>query len=126
MLDIKGFTLVNPDKVERALHGTPVPSGARGGIANDDGTYEEDKLLAEYDRLGGLIRKGGDTVKTGSFYDFGARRPHAIPKVVFVYRVNGDLVEVPEGVELPGEVKAVRVLEAKNKESKKKKCSLMR
>jgi hypothetical protein len=54
--------------------------------------------------------KGTDQVKMGSFYDFSNKRPLKEPKVVFTYKINGKVVEVPDGAELPGIVKAARVL----------------
>jgi len=116
----KGFDLINEDKVRRAKEGSPNSSGVFvGGVAKPDGSYGEDALLAEYDKLGGLIKRGGDKVKTGSFYDFKARRPKAEAEVVFEYRVNGKVVEVPDNVELPGEVKAVKVAKEAPKKLKK-------
>lgn len=110
---VGGYTLVNQEKVDRALFGAPQPDGSRkGGIANEDGTYDNAKLLAEYDRMGGLIKKENDRVKTGSFYDFKKRKPREAPQVEFVFRVNGKEVFVPEGKELPGEVRAARILAA--------------
>jgi len=128
-MEIKGYTLVNDEKVGRALNGVEIDGNLKGGVGN--GAYFEDNewkrdgsklsekeaesletaLLAEYDKLGGLIKKGDDKVKMGSFYDFKAKKPRALPKVTFVYRVNGKHVEVPDGVELPGAVKAARLLE---------------
>lgn len=127
---IKTFQLVNEDKVNRALNGTPKGSGeAIGGVGNgaylDGSVWKrngdelsetevdalENALLAEYDKLGGLIKRGKDVVKTGSFFDFKAKRPQAKPRIVFVYRINGKYVEVADGVELPGEVKAQRIID---------------
>lgn len=122
--EVKGFQLVNPEKVERALYGTPDAKSVRkGGIANPtSGTFDEDLLLAEYDKLGGLITRNGDRVKMGSFYDFGAGKPREKAEITFVYRVNGRVVEVADGVELPGSVKAAKVLAAETKaEAKTKK-----
>ena len=127
-MNIKGYTLCNPDKVTRALEGTPLESGNRlGGVAREDGTYDDNELLAEYDKLGGLIRKGSDKVKTGSFYNFGAKKPREKPKVSFLFRINGKEVEVPDGAELPGIVKAARILAAdasdKDEEDAQKKAA---
>lgn len=109
--EIKGYTLMNPEKLERALHGAVTGNGTQiGGVANADGSFDEDALLAEYDKSGGLIMRGIDRVKTGSFYDFKLRKPRSEPKVVFLYRVNGQEVEIEDGVELPGMVKAARTL----------------
>jgi hypothetical protein len=111
-MNIKGFELVNEEKANRALNGTQRGDGTIfGGIVREDGTYDDNALLAEYDKLGGLITKNGDKVKVGSFYDFKNKRPLKEPKVFFVYTVNNKFVEVEEGVELPGEVKAARILE---------------
>lgn len=117
------FSLMNMDKVGRALDGTPNDKGMPvGGIRKEDGSYENSELLAEYDRMGGLIRKGEDKVKTGSFYDFQNRRPREKAVVEFVYNVNGKFVTVSADKEMPGEVKAVKKVkkEAKKKVTKKK------
>lgn len=112
-MKVKGFTLVNEDKVERALNGFMNADNARvGGVTQEDGTYDDDALLAEYDKLGGLIKKGDDKVKTGSFFDAKRKQPREKPQVVFIYRVNGQEIEVADGKELPGIVKAARILEA--------------
>jgi len=120
-MKVKEFELVNPQKVERALHGNSTPDGVKGGIAKTDGSYNDDALIAEYDHLGGAILRGNDKVKMGSFYDFGAKSPREKPNIVFIYRVSGTEVEVPDGEELPGIVKAVKVLEENKKEVKKRK-----
>ena len=112
MLKVKGFLLVNDEKIERALNGSPMQDGTRkGGVIKEDGSYDDDALLAEYDKMGGLIKKGNDKLKIGCFYNFKLRKPKVEPEIVFVFRVNGQTVEVPAGVELPGEVKAVKILE---------------
>lgn len=137
---IKGFTLINEEKVERSLSGVQRSDGSSiGGIGSGayfdtteqiwkkDGTSLsaseieklENDLLAEYDRIGGLIQKGGDKVKTGSFYDFKGKRPRTEPKVFFTYSVNGKFVDVPDGTELPGEVKAAKIMNEQNQEQRK-------
>lgn len=123
---ILGYDLVNDEKADRALNGRIDDKSERhGGVIKADGTWDDAALLAEYDKLGGLITKANDKVVTGSFYDFRNKVARAIPEVKFVFNVNGKFVEVPAGVELPGEVKAVKVLakaeaEVKVKKSKKK------
>lgn len=128
-MQINGFSLVNEEKLGRALNGPGLPNNpAARGVG--DGAYIKDEkffkdgaelegaelkklesaILAEYDRLGGLIVRGKDKVKSGSFYDQKGRCPRAKPMVVFIYNVNGKFVEVADGVELPGEVKAAKVL----------------
>lgn len=125
-MEIQEFTLVNTEKLERALNGTQTGSGTViGGVGSgayfDDGWKRngeplsesevatlEHALLAEYDKIGGLVMKGDDKVKTGSFYNFTARKPRATPEVVFTYLVNGQIVDVPAEEETPGIVKAAK------------------
>lgn len=122
-LIIDGFTLVNADKVNRALDGAMNDKGIFvGGVRKADGTYDKAELLAEYDRIAGLIKKGDDKVRTGSFYDFAARRARLEPKVEFEFRVNGEIVIVPAEKEKPNAVKAVQIAEKVEKEKKVKKA----
>lgn len=118
----KIFTLVNEDKVERAKNGFLNGENARvGGVAEADGSYVPEELVAEYDKLGGKIMVGSDVVKTGSFHDFKTKKPHAKPKIVYTYNINGQVVDVPEGAEVPGIVNAARIMAAnKAKPSAKK------
>lgn len=119
---VKGYELKNPEKVDRAIYGQAKGDGSKiGGVAGEDGTYDEDALLAEYDRIGGPIFRGTDKVVTGSFYDFQKKAPREKPEVKFVFSVNGKFVEVPDGKELPGEVKAVRILAESAKEASEEK-----
>lgn len=112
-MEVKGYTLVNEEKVERALLGTVTRTGSlTGGVQNADGTFDADRLLAEYDRLGGLVKKGEDKVKMGSFYDFAARKPREKASVMLEFRINGKTVEVAEEAELPSIVKAKKQLDA--------------
>lgn len=140
MIKIKGFTLVNAEKFDRALNGMPLSNSERkGGVGNGaylDGdvwkrndielTTEEVSslefaLLAEYDKWAGFIKKGNDKVKTGSFWNILAKKPWSEPKVVFTYRFGNKVVDVPEGVELPGEIKAQRILKESAEAEKKAK-----
>jgi len=100
---VGGYTLENASKVTRALQ---VVSDAKGG-------YDDSALLAEYDKTGGYITKNGDKVKMGSFYDFANKKARVEPKVIFIFNVNGQFVDVPAGEEMPGDVKATRILKAK-------------
>lgn len=128
-MEVQGFELVNADKFERALNGTPNDKGElRGGvgggaylsggvwlkngkpISDEEVEALEARLIAEYDRLGGFIRRNGDKVKTGSFWDFKGKKAFEVPQVVFIYNVNGKFVEVADGQELPGVVRAARIL----------------
>lgn len=118
---VKGYTLVNPDKVTRALDGAMNERGEfMGGVRKSDGSYDVDELITEYDRIAGLIKKGEDKVRTGSFYDFKGRKPRAVPKVEFEFRVNGEIIYVPEEVEKPNAIKAVQIAEKAEKAKKAK------
>ena len=118
---VKGYTLVNEAKVHRAINGAMNAQGNFiGGVKKADGTYDDDALLAEYDRIGGLIVRGEDKVATGSFYDFGARRPRAEAKVEFEFRISGEVVRVPAEKEMPNVVKAAKMVEEVVKKKVKK------
>ena len=116
--DIKGYEIVNPEKFERAVHGSV---GAGGTLHGGVGENASDAAkLAEYDRMGGLIRKKGYKVKMGSFYDFEKKKPREKPEIVFVFRnLNGVEVEVPEGEDVPLEVQAAELAKKKDKKVKK-------
>lgn len=122
-IKVKGYKLANPDKIQRALHGSSNDTGQPvGGVMKSDGTFDDDELLAEYDRIGGLILKAGDKVRTGSFYDFTAKKPREKKKVDLEFRVNGDLIFVPEGKEKPGIVVAAQMAGVAKEEKKAKKA----
>lgn len=93
-MEIKGFTLVNEEKLHRAVYGTIGKGGQPFGGVGEDAS--EDRVLAEYDRLGGLVLKGKLKVKTGSFYDVKARKPREEPEVSFLTVLDSDIVEVTE------------------------------
>ena len=120
---VKGYELLNQDKVRRALEGNPTQKGNIGGIALPDGTYDDFALLAEYDKLGGGIKNAnGDSVKSGSFYNYGAKAPRLEPNVILTFRINGQVVEVPEKEEAPAIVKAAQTLAKQVAESVKPKA----
>lgn len=99
------YLLVNAEKLDRAINGVVGHGGVMmGGVGKD---ADEQTILAEYDRLGGLILKknggvaydedeeGNETEKpvdvkvaTGSFYDFKARRPRTKPEVKIARNPN--------------------------------------
>lgn len=117
-MKILNFDLVNDEKVERALHGNIGAEGKLVGGVGDDASPEA--ILSEYDRLGGLVRKGKYNVKMGVFYDFEKQKPREEFEVVFVMKaLDGDTVEVADGEPIPMEVKAAEA--KKEKEAKKKK-----
>ena len=111
-MEIKGFKLVNDEKVDRANNGT---IGAKGQLAGGVGSESPEAILAEYDRLGGLVLKDGERVATGSFYDFSAKAPRKEPKISYVAEIDGDLVEVSEV-----EAKAIKTAKKKKDEVKAK------
>lgn len=113
---------MNEDKIKRAADGQLTDKGEhKGGVGYED----ETALLAQYDKLGGLImNKEGYKVKTGSFFDHKKNIAIVKPKPVLVVRVNGQEVEVPEGQAMPREVEAQNILnEAKAKKARKAKVA---
>lgn len=110
---VGSFVLVNEEKVLRAVHGSVTREGKMSGGVGENASDEV--LLAEYDRLGGLVLKENLKVKTGSFYDFSKKAPRAEPEVTFVTELDGDLVEVTEE-----EAKAIKVAKEKVAKVKRK------
>lgn len=120
-MQIGEFTLANEDKVERAINGTVIDQGAvKGGVGVD---AEPEAVIAEYDRLGGLILKGKYKVKTGSFYDFKGKKPHAKPEPVLTFQVNDETIEVPADEPLPVEVRAAEIAKTKKQEKAEAKAA---
>ncbi|MEK7111945.1 MAG: hypothetical protein AAB875_01320 [Patescibacteria group bacterium] len=108
------FDLVNDEKLERALHGTlGRESKLYGGVGDE---AEPEALLAEYDRLGGLIMKGGLRVKMGSFYDFEKKQPRPESELAFMADVDGEQCEVTEE-----EAKTLKSVQEKKEALKAKK-----
>ncbi len=115
--------MVNGEKLVRAIEGSQNSLGEiRGGVGAD---APEGAILAEYDRLGGLVKKGKYKVKTGSFYDFAKKQPRMetvtkkdkegkvtssekvfAPNVKLVFRLNGEDVELDGNQEVPLEIQA--------------------
>ena len=118
MMIIDGYTLANAEKLDRAINGTV---GSRGSAIGGVGPGDQAAILAEYDRLGGLILKGKYKVKTGSFYDLRLKKAIDKPKPILVFVVNGEFVEVPESEPLPLEVRASEVQKDKKQEKAAKK-----
>ena len=124
VVKVGGYTFVNYSKHQRAVHGSVGSKGQTfGGVGKD---ASEAVLLAEYDRLGGLIRtKEGYKVKMGCFWDFVGKKAHEKPEVICLFPVNGKEVEVPVGEPLPIAVQAAEIAkdeaetEAKEEEEEK-------
>ena len=114
---IKGFHLVNKDRLERAIYGTLGREGLLAGGVGEDAS--DDAVLAEYDRLGGLIKKGENKVKLGSFYDFKNKKARATPVIVFEFRdTDGVQIDIPEGEAIPLKVKAAEIIREKKRTGK--------
>lgn len=118
---INGYTLANPDKLHRAIFGSIAERGeAKSGVGEDAKPAE---VLAAYDKLGGLIRKGSAKVKTGCFWDFENNCAFAKPKAILVFHdLKGRSVELPEGEEVPVEIQAAEKIRKEEKEEAKKKA----
>ena len=111
MKKVGEYILVNSEKVSRVLNGMVLNDGSQqGGIAKEDGSFDEKILLAEYDKLGGAILKGKDRVKMGSFYDFKLKKAKAEPEIVLVFKINGKVVELKDGEEESNLIKAAKLL----------------
>ncbi len=68
------YLLVNHEKLDRVINGAMASQGKLGGGLGKDASAEA--IIAEYDRLGGLIlTKGGQKVEMGTFYDFVNHKP---------------------------------------------------
>ena len=110
----------NDEKVNRAIYGSMSSGGQLKGGVGENAAPEV--ILAEYDRLGGAILLGKNKVKMGSFYNFEKRVAREKPEVLLVFRdLNGVQVEIPEGKEVPIEVKAAELAREKSKVRKNKK-----
>ena len=88
-LIIKGFDLLSEDKLERALNNL------------GEGATEE-SILAEYDKLGGGVKRNGRKIAMGTFYDFTEKKP----------RKNVDYVNLTED-DMEDEIKIVRKKKAR-------------
>ena len=74
------YYLVNHEKLDRAVNGMIGREGKlEGGVGRD---VPIEVVIAEYDKLGGLILdSNGTKLETGSFYDFENRKPRSEAKV---------------------------------------------
>lgn len=116
-MNVNGFELANDEKVHRAIHGSMGKDGKLVGGVGEKATPEA--VLAQYDRLGGLITKGGRTVKTGCFFNLEKKVAHETPEVIFVFRnLEGEQVEIKEGEDVPLEVVAATALKARRGKKK--------
>lgn len=114
-MDVGEYVLQNPDKVDRAINGSVVSGGMmKGGVGQD---ASEDAIIAEYDRIGGLILYKGYKVKTGCFYDFKKKMAVKKPEPILEFKVDGETIEVPVGEPLPMEIRAAN--EAKKRKAEK-------
>ena len=108
-----GFECVNGEKLERAIHG--LKNGDKEVFRGVGDKATPDAILANYDKLGGLVLKDGQIVKMGSFYDFAKKKPREVAEVTFLVEIDGNRVEVSED-----EAKAVNKAKSKVNELKAK------
>lgn len=113
-MKLGNYTVANEEKLNRAIFGSMSSEGKLVGGVGEEAADEV--KLAAYDKLGGLIKAGKYKVKTGSFWDFEAKKPRKEPKVLLVLKdLEGNTVEIPEGEAIPVEVQAAEKI-ADNKE----------
>lgn len=108
-MKIGDYELVNEEKVNRAILGMAKSNGVLAGGVGEDATDEA--KIAEYDRLGGLIKLNGDKVKMGSFFDFKNKKPREEPEVILEFNINGKVVEIAASEPLPPVVRAAKEAE---------------
>jgi len=115
---IDGYECVNSEKLDRAINGSVGKEGRLyGGVGEDASDMVK---LATYDKIGGLIRKDGKKVKMGSFFDFEKKVVREKPEIVFVFSdVEGNVVEIAEGDDVPIEVQAAEKIKEKKVEKAK-------
>ena len=117
-MQLKGYTVKNDGKYQRAINGSVNAHGEMSGGVGEKAT--EGEKLAAYDKLGGLILSNGRKIKTGSFWDFKKNKRVEKPEPIIEIRVDGELFEYPEGKELPMEVVAKEMLDKRRKDKKAK------
>ena len=120
IVNLKDFDIVNQVKWESAI------KGSRGIAGVGDNASDMEKLAA-YDKLGGLIRKNGAALKTGSFYDIDKKVPRTEPQIVYVFPQNHpvepvDVVEIPEGKDMPMRVLAKEAARLRKAEKEMRKA----
>lgn len=114
------YHIINKNKWTRAILGTVGRGGRLSGGVGEDATEME--KLAAYDKLGGLIRKGGNPIKIGSFYDFKEKKARTEPKITFLFRdLEGNEVEIGEKEKKPVEVEAAEMIREKRRVKDEKK-----
>lgn len=115
--DNDGFVLENDVKVRRAIEGTISREGKLEGGVGADAAPEV--IRAAYDKLGGLITKGGNKVRTGAFWDFERGEARKEPEIVYEHRTqSGELVTF-KGEAEPIEVAAEKVTRARKAKADK-------
>ncbi len=88
-IEIGKYQLVSLEKLDRVINGD-VGSGGKliGGLGKD---APIERILAEYDKLGGLILKDGQKLETGSFYDFENKKDKIEPNIVITKKPKGGI-----------------------------------
>jgi len=112
-----GVRMENEEKVDRAVNGMATSRGRVDGVGE---SATSEVILAKYDQLGGYITKGGFKVKNGCFFDAVSKAPVKKP-VVFLIKVNGEVVEQVEDAPEPIEVKVAKKVELEKREKKSRK-----
>ncbi len=84
---ISDYIICDLSKLDRVINGAVGSQGQlTGGLGKD---ASEEAILAEYDKIGGLIRtQDGDKVEIGTFYDFINRKPRTEIRIKIAKDVN--------------------------------------
>lgn len=87
-----GYELYSHDKLDRVFNGVTGEHGLLTGGIGKDAPLEQ--ILAEYDKLGGLIKKDGLKLATGSFYDFRNKKAREIPSLEKAHESNSKGLQI--------------------------------
>ena len=84
---ISDYIICDLSKLDRVINGAVGSQGQlTGGLGKD---ASEEAILAEYDKIGGLIRtQDGEKVEIGTFYDFTNRKPRTEIRIKIAKDVN--------------------------------------
>lgn len=118
------YELVNDEKLDRAINGNLTQGGKLIGGVGLEATDKQ--ILAEYDKLGGLIKKNGLKVKQGCFWDVEEKKAFKDPEVSFEISMDQSLVDVTEDEAMAIDKVNKKKEELKSKAKSKSKKKVLR